>query len=128
MDELNNDPIQGTLDFLILHTLRPEPMHDFAIEQRIEQKTRGLFTKLKLSPGSFLTALQRLERAGWLRTEWRQTENSGPEKIYSLTVAGKEQLEAEWTQRRSALAQFVESSGLDDSFRKFLNRNTNSNC
>jgi PadR family transcriptional regulator, regulatory protein PadR len=71
-----------------------------------------------------LTALQRLERAGLLNTEWQQIENSGPEQIYFLTLSGKDQLDAEWTHRSSALARFFDDSTLDDSFRKFLNRNT----
>ena len=58
---------------LILKTLSLEPMHGFGIARRIEQISRGVF---KVNPGSLLTALQRLERAGWLDAEWRQTENS----------------------------------------------------
>ena len=67
------DVIQGTLDMLILKTLSLEPMHGFGIARRVEQISRGVF---KVNPGSLLTALQRLERAGLLDAEWRQTENS----------------------------------------------------
>src|SRR5258706_37920 len=63
MTDLNTDVIQGTLDMLILKTLSLEPMHGFGIARRVEQVSRGVF---KVNPGSLLTALQRLERAGWL--------------------------------------------------------------
>ena len=109
MDELNTDVIQGTLDMLILKTLSLEPMHGFGITRRIEQISRGVF---KVNPGSLLTALQRLERAGWLDAEWRQTENSRRAKIYTLTRAGKKQLEAEttdWARRTSAIARLLKA-------------------
>ena len=61
MDEPNTDVIQGTLDMLILRTLSLRPMHAFGIGRRVEQISRGVF---KVNPGSLLTALQRLERAG----------------------------------------------------------------
>ena len=71
MDEPNTDAIQGTLDMLILKTLSLEPMHGFGIARRVEQISRGVF---KVNPGSLLTALRRLERAGWVDADWRQTE------------------------------------------------------
>src|SRR5260370_41099919 len=92
MNEPNTDVIQGTLDMLILKTLSLEPMHGFGIARRIEQTTRGVF---KVNPGSLLTALQRLEREGWLDAEWRQTENSRRAKVYRLTRAGNKKLESE---------------------------------
>src|SRR5204862_1175058 len=70
---MNTDVIQGTLDMLILKTLSLQPLHGFGIARRIEQISRDVF---KVTPGSLLTALQRLERAGWLDSEWRQTENA----------------------------------------------------
>ena len=73
MDQPNTDLIQGTLDMLILKALSLEPMHGFGIARRVEQISRGVF---RVNPGSLLVALQRLERAGWLDAEWRQTENS----------------------------------------------------
>src|SRR5262245_65561930 len=73
VDLENTDVIQGTLDMLILKTLSLEPMHGFGIARRIEQISRGVF---KVNPGSLLTALQRLERAGWLDAEWRGAGNS----------------------------------------------------
>ena len=111
MDDANTDVIQGTLDMLILKTLSLEPMHGFGIARRVEQISRGVF---KMNPGSLLTALQRLERAGWLDAEWRQTENSRRAKFYSLTRTGKKQLENEtaaWTRRASAIARLLKTEG-----------------
>jgi transcriptional regulator len=107
MNDQNTDVIQGTLDMLILKTLSLEPLHGFGIARRVEQISRGVF---KVNPGSLLTALQRLERAGWLDSEWRQTENSRRAKFYALTRAGKKQLEietADWTRRASAIARLL---------------------
>ena len=111
MDEPNTDVIQGTLDMLILKTLSLQPMHGFGIARRIEQISRSVF---KVNPGSLLTALQRLERAGWLDAEWRQTENARRARFYSLTRAGRKQLDAEtedWTRRVSAVARLLKSEG-----------------
>ena len=107
MSEQNTDVIQGTLDMLILKTLSLEPLHGFGIARRVEQISRGVF---KVNPGSLLTALQRLERAGWLDSAWRQTENSRRAKFYTLTRAGKKQLEvetADWSRRASAIARLL---------------------
>lgn len=111
MDEGTTDVIQGTLDMLILKTLSLEPMHGFGIARRIEQISRGVF---KVNPGSLLTALQRLERQGWLDAEWRQTESSRRARYYSLTRGGRKQLEAEtadWTRRTSAVARLLKAEG-----------------
>jgi len=111
MDNDSTDVIQGTLDMLILKTLSLESMHGFGIARRVEQISRGVF---KVNPGSLLTALQRLERAGWLDAEWRQTENSRRARFYSLTRAGKKQLEvatADWTRRASAIARLLKAEG-----------------
>jgi PadR family transcriptional regulator, regulatory protein PadR len=111
VDEQNTDVIQGTLDMLILKTLSLEPLHGFGIARRIEQISRGVF---KVNPGSLLTALQRLERAGWLDSEWRQTENSRQAKFYSLTRAGRKQLEvetADWARRVTAVARLLKAEG-----------------
>ncbi|HEV8628887.1 MAG TPA: PadR family transcriptional regulator [Thermoanaerobaculia bacterium] len=111
MDEATTDVIQGTLDLLILKTLSLEPMHGFGIARRIEQISRGVF---KVNPGSLLTALQRLERAGWLDAEWRQTEKSRRARYYQLTRAGRRQLEvetSEWSRRASAVARLLKAEG-----------------
>jgi transcriptional regulator len=111
MDEPSTDVIQGTLDLLILKTLSLQPMHGFGIARRVEQISRGVF---KVNPGSLLTALQRLERAGCVDAEWRQTENSRRAKYYTLTRAGRKQLAAEtrnWTRRAAAVARLLKAEG-----------------
>jgi PadR family transcriptional regulator PadR len=111
MDEPNTDLIQGTLDMLILKTLSLEPLHGFGIARRIEQVSRGVF---KVNPGSLLTAFQRLERMGWLESEWRQTDNSRRAKFYSLTRSGRMRLEVEtanWSRRASAIARLLKAEG-----------------
>src|SRR5215470_2636628 len=111
MDEQNTDLVQGTLDMLILKTLSLEPMHGFGVARRIEQVSRGVF---KVNPGSLLTAFQRLERVGWLDSEWRQTDNSRRAKFYSLTRAGTKQLDverADWNRRASAIARLLKAEG-----------------
>ena len=111
VDEPSTDLIQGTLDMLILKTLSLEAMHGFGISRRIEQISRGVF---RINPGSLLTAFQRLERAGLLDSEWRQTENARRAKFYTLTRAGRKQLEvetADWTRRVSAVARLLKAEG-----------------
>ena len=111
MDSPSTDVVQGTLDMLILKTLSLEPMHGFGIARRVEQISREVF---KVNPGSLLTALNRLERAGWLDAEWRQTANSRRAKYYTLTRAGRRQLELEtsdWARRASAIARILEAEG-----------------
>ena len=111
MQESNTDLIQGTLDMLILKTLSLEPMHGFGISRRIEQVSRGVF---KVNPGSLLTAFQRLERMGWLDSEWRQTDNSRRARYYRLTRSGRKQLEVEatnWNRRASAIARLLKAEG-----------------
>lgn len=111
MDEPNTDLIQGTLDMLILKTLSLEPLHGFGIARRIEQVSRGVF---KVNPGSLLTALKRLERAGWVDAEWRQTESSRRARYYSLTPAGHAHLAVEtdsWSRRVGAIARLLGAEG-----------------
>src|SRR6476659_9432387 len=111
MEPAGTDVIQGTLDLLILKTLSLQPLHGFGIARRIEQVSRGVF---KVNPGSLLTALQRLERAGWLDAEWRQTENARRARFYTLTRAGRKQLEveaADWNRRVSAVARLLKAEG-----------------
>ncbi|HKO17042.1 MAG TPA: PadR family transcriptional regulator [Gemmatimonadaceae bacterium] len=107
----NTDVIPGTLDLLILKTLSLEPLHGFGIARRIEQISRDVF---KVNPGSLLTALQRLERAGWLDAEWRETPNARRARFYSLTRAGRRQLEvetADWKRRAGAVARLLNAEG-----------------
>jgi len=111
MDTTKTDVIQGTLDLLILQTLSLAPLHGYGITKRIEQVSRGVFV---VNPGSLLTALRRLERAGWLDSEWKQTENARRAKYYSLTPAGERKLAAEkkdWTRRAGAVGRLLGAEG-----------------
>ena len=111
MTEPNTDVIQGTLDMLILKTLSLAPLHGYGIGKRIEQVSQGVF---KVNPGSLLTSLRRLERAGWLDADWRQTENSRRAKYYSLTRGGRRQLESEtehWMRRSAAVGRLLGAEG-----------------
>jgi transcriptional regulator len=109
MEPSSTDLIQGTLDMLILKTLSLAPLHGFGIARRVEQVSRGVF---KVNPGSLLTALQRLERAGLLDAEWRQTENGRRARFYQLTRSGRKQLDvetAEWSRRAAAIARLLKA-------------------
>ncbi len=109
MDTPTTDVIQGTLDLLILKTLSLEPLHGFGIARRVEQVSRGVF---KINPGSLFTALARLERAGWLDADWRTTANARRAKYYSLTRAGRKQLDAETAEgarRAGAVARILKA-------------------
>jgi PadR family transcriptional regulator len=109
MPEPTTDVIQGTLDMLILKTLSLAPMHGYGIGRRIEQISRGVF---KVNPGSLLTALHRLERAGWLDAKWRQTDNSRRAKYYALTAAGRRRLDVEkesWQRRVTAVTRLLKA-------------------
>ena len=111
MEKANTDVIQGTLDMLILKTLSLEPMHGFGIARRVAQLSQDVF---KVNPGSLLVALQRLERAGWLDAEWQQTPNGRRARVYSLTRAGRKQLEletSEWSRRAGAIARMLKAEG-----------------
>jgi transcriptional regulator len=107
----NTDVIQGTLDMLILKMLSLAPMHGYGIAKRIEQVSEDVF---KVNPGSLLTALKRLERAGWLDSAWRQTENARRAKYYTLTAAGRRQLAVEtddWVRRSAAVGRLLTAEG-----------------
>ena len=111
MEKPNTDVIQGTLDMLILKTLSLGAMHGFGIARRVEQISRNVF---KVNPGSLLTALQRMERAGLLDSEWRETENARRARYYTLTRAGRKQLDdemADWKRRTAAVARLLAAEG-----------------
>jgi len=83
---------QGTLDLLILKALSLEPMHGWAISQRIQQVSRDT---LQIPQGSLYPALHRLERRGWIKAEWGASDNNRKAKYYALTRAGRNRLAAE---------------------------------
>ncbi len=86
------DLIQGTLDLLILRTIALEPMHGWAIAQRIQQISDEL---LRVQQGSLYPALHRLEHQGWITAEWGTSETNRRARFYSLTRAGRKQVETE---------------------------------
>ncbi|MGB7623305.1 MAG: PadR family transcriptional regulator [Terriglobia bacterium] len=101
--------VQGTLDMLILKTLDLEPMHGYGIALRIEQISKGVF---QVNPGSLFPAFRRLERAGFLKTEWRDTENNRRAKYYVLTERGRKELKSEtreWGRQTAAIARILET-------------------
>lgn len=100
------DVLQGTLDLLIMRTLALEPMHGWAIAQRIQQVSNDL---LRVQQGSLYPALHRLEHQGWITAEWGVSENARRARFYALSGAGRKQLAlevAKW-QRLSAGVNLV---------------------
>lgn len=88
----SKDVIRGTLDMLILKTLSLQPMHGWAIAQRLEQLSREA---LRIGQGSLYPALQRLQERGWVEGEWKVTGENRRAKYYELTSAGRRALGAE---------------------------------
>ncbi|HEV2491580.1 MAG TPA: PadR family transcriptional regulator [Terriglobia bacterium] len=110
MDAKSSDLVQGTLDMLILKTLALEAMHGYGIALRIEQISKGVF---RVNPGSLFPAFRRLERAGWIKGEWRPTENNRRAKYYLLTERGRSKLKIEtreWARQIAAIARILEAS------------------
>ena len=86
------DVLQGTLDLLIMRTIAVEPMHGWAIAQRIQQISEDL---LRVQQGSLYPALHRLEHQGWITADWGASENNRRARFYSLTKTGRKQLAVE---------------------------------
>ncbi len=86
------DVLQGTLDLLIMKTIALEPMHGWAIAQRVQQSSGDL---LRVQQGSLYPALHRLEHQGWITAEWGASENNRRARFYALTKAGRRQLALE---------------------------------
>lgn len=110
MAEKTSDLVQGTLDMLILKTLALEPMHGYGIAVRLEQMSIGVF---RVNAGSLFVALQRLQRAGLIRSEWKETENNRRAKYYSISEAGRKRLSSEtreWERQVAAIARILEAS------------------
>jgi PadR family transcriptional regulator PadR len=100
------DLLQGTLELLVLKTLSLEPMHGWGIAQRIEQMSRGTF---EVSQGSLYPALQRMTKRGWVRSEWRVTENNRRARYYMLTPTGERELvrESKGWERTSTAVNWI---------------------
>lgn len=101
--------MQGTLDLLILKVLCLEPMHGWAIAQRIRQLSKDV---LGVNQGALYPALHRLEHQAWIDAEWGESENNRRAKYYSLTKAGRERLEAEersWDRLSAAVQGVLEA-------------------
>jgi PadR family transcriptional regulator, regulatory protein PadR len=103
------DLVRGTLDLLILKALSLEPLHGVGISRRITQITNGNF---QVSFGSLFPSLHRMEERGWLRAEWRASENNRRAKYYSLASSGRKQLkieERDWDLIVEAMAAAMQS-------------------
>jgi len=87
-----SDMVQGTLDLLILKTISLEPKHGWAIAKRIQQVSKEA---LQIQQGSLYPALHRLEQQDWIKSHWAETETGRKAKFYSLTKAGKAQMQRE---------------------------------
>ena len=98
-----SDLVQGTLDLLILKTISLQPMHGWAIAKRIQQISSEV---LQVQQGSLYPALHRLEQQGWIRAKWAESETGRRAKFYSLTAAGRTQMETEtanWNRLSAAI-------------------------
>jgi transcriptional regulator len=108
--ETRIDLPQGTLDLLILKTVATSPRHGCAIADRIQQISIDV---VQVQQGSLYPALHRLERRGWIKAEWGASENNRRARYYSLTRAGRRQLEAEmasWRKLAAAVGQILETA------------------
>jgi transcriptional regulator len=109
MPEKAGDLIQGTLDMLILKTLALESMHGYGIAVRIEHMSKGVF---RVNAGSLFVALQRLQRSGLIRSEWKASENNRRAKYYVLTEQGRKRFNSEtreWERQVAAIARILEA-------------------
>ncbi len=105
------DLMRGTLDLLILQALTLEAHHGLGVARRVEQMTQGAF---QVNPGSLFPALHRLERKGWLRSEWGVSATNRKAKYYRLTARGRRQLKTEtdnWQRVSVAIARALRTAG-----------------
>ena len=101
------DLVQGTLDLLLLKILALEPLHGWAISQRLKQISGDI---LQVTEGSLYPSLHKLEQEGWIKAEWKVTDNNRRAKFYSLTRPGRKQLEREsanWLRLSGAISAVV---------------------
>jgi len=102
-----SDLVQGTLDLLILKILALQPLNGWAISQRLKQVSGEV---LQVSDGSLYPALHKLEQEGWIKAEWKASENNRRAKFYSLTRLGRRALEKEaanWDRLSAAITQVI---------------------
>jgi PadR family transcriptional regulator PadR len=102
------DLVQGTLDLLILKIVALEPMHGWAINQRLSQISSDV---LRVSEGALYSALHKLEQEGWITAEWKPSENNRRAKFYTLTRSGRKALAAEtanWERLSGAISHVVQ--------------------
>jgi transcriptional regulator len=110
MPKDNLDLLQGTLDLLVLRTLAAGTMHGWGISQRIQQLSDDV---LRVNQGSLYPALYRLEREGWIASEWGASENNRRARFYTLTRAGRRQLEQEtenWKRLAAAVGRILQTA------------------
>jgi transcriptional regulator len=110
MNSPKSDLLQGTLDMLVLKVVALEPIHGYGIAQRIRQISRDV---LQVQQGSLYPALHRLEKRGWLKSEWSEAETGREAKFYSLTKLGRKQLDAEaanWDRLSAAVGLILRAS------------------
>jgi PadR family transcriptional regulator, regulatory protein PadR len=103
------DLVQGTLDLLILKVIALEPMHGWAIAQRISQMSDEV---LQVGQGSLYPALHKLEQQGWIEAEWRDSDNNRRAKYYTLTRTGRQALKheaARWERLSAAISIIVQA-------------------
>jgi PadR family transcriptional regulator len=101
------DLVQGTLDLLILRVVALEPMHGYAIAQRIRQMSND---QLRVGQSALYPALHKLEQQGWIQSDWAPSENNRRAKYYKLTAAGRKALKAEaaqWERLSAAISMVV---------------------
>src|SRR5579864_2930001 len=109
MSPLNTELLQGTLDLLILKTLAAGPLHGYGVSLRIQQISSE---RLIVRQGSLYPALHRLERRGWIASEWGDSDNNRRAKYYRITKAGRRQLELEetnWERLAVAIGQILKT-------------------
>ena len=105
-----HDLLQGTVDLLLLRCLALEPMHGWAIAQRLNQISEGA---LRLGQSALYPALHKLEHQGWIRSEWRRSDAGRRAKYYSLTAAGRKALAretAQWDRLSAAVAAVIRAT------------------
>jgi transcriptional regulator len=106
--EAKTDVLQGTLDLMVLKTLEAlGPLHGYGIARRIEQVSENL---LQLNQGTLYPALLRLQQRGWIKSEWGTSENNRKAKFYSLSPAGRRQLDVEaknWERISGVMARLL---------------------